>query len=428
VAGLPGTVDGTVARMARIVYFSFPAYGHIYPTLPVMRELAGRGERIFYYGTERFKPLIRQAGALFCPYTSRLSMPEHGPGPYAQVSTTLETLLESSGAVLDSHLAEVRSLRPTHIMFDSFAPWGRLVAQLLGLPAIASVPSILIDGEIAARYGAGAERQPEDPRLTPQWYAAFRRRCHARLLAYHLPRPLSPPELLQSYGDLNVVYTSRFFQPLAERFDDRRFRFVGPCCQFRPDAPPFPFERLDGRPLVLISLGTVYGDRPDFLRNCLEELADAPWQVVLSTGRGFPAGDAPRNFIVRRFVPQVEILRRAAAFVTHGGMNSVQEALYHGVPLVMAPQAADQFWISARAAELGAAVVLDEPRRKAGAIRASVAEVLSDARYASAAARIAASLRAAGGPAQAADKIQAAAANSAGVCAPAAESLSGACH
>ena len=170
--------------MARIVYFSFPAYGHIYPTLPVMRELAGRGERIFYYGTERFKPLIRQAGALFCPYTSRLSMPEHGPGPYAQVSTTIETLIESSGAVLDSHLAEVRSLRPTHIMFDSFAPWGRLVAQLLGLPAIASVPSILIDGEIAARYGAGAERQPEDPRLTPQWYAAFRRRCHARLLAY----------------------------------------------------------------------------------------------------------------------------------------------------------------------------------------------------------------------------------------------------
>jgi len=203
---------------------------------------------------------------------------------------------------------------------------------------------------------------------------------------------------------------------------------VGPCCQFRPDAPPFPFERLDGRPLVLISLGTVYGDRPDFLRNCLEELADAPWQVVLSTGRGFPAGDAPRNFIVRRFVPQVEILRRAAAFVTHGGMNSVQEALYHGVPLVMAPQAADQFWISARAAELGAAVVLDEPRRKAGAIRASVAEVLSDARYASAAARIAASLRAAGGPAQAADEIQAAPANSAEVCAPAAESLSGACH
>src|ERR1035438_4116886 len=115
----------------------------------------------------------------------------------------------------------------------------------------------------------------------------------------------------------------------------------------------------------------------------------SPWQVVLSTGGNSLAGDlwpAPGNFIVRSFVPQIEILRRSAAFVTHGGMNSVQEALYYGVPLVMAPQAADQFWISARAAQLGAAVVLDPSRMKAGDIRASVAKVLSGERYTSAAA------------------------------------------
>jgi UDP:flavonoid glycosyltransferase YjiC (YdhE family) len=87
-------------------------------------------------------------------------------------------------------------------------------------------------------------------------------------------------------------------------------------------------------------------------------------------------------------------------------MNSVQEALYYGVPLVMAPQAADQFWISARAAQLGAAVVLDPSRMKAGDIRASVAKVLSGERYTSAAARIARSLHAAGGHEKAADEIQ----------------------
>jgi MGT family glycosyltransferase len=324
-------------------------------------------------------------------------MPEHGPGPFAQVSTTLETLLEFSSAILDEHLEEVRRLRPARIMFDSFAPWGRMIAHLLGLPAIASVPSLLVNAAIDARYGAG---QPGDPRLTQEWYGEIRARCEA------LFGSLAPQELLQSYGDLNLVYTSRFFQPRADCFDQRRFRFIGPCFQFRPDAPEFPFERLDGRPLILISLGTVYGERPEFLERCLEDLADAPWQVVLSTGHPAAARRAPANFLVRPFVPQVELLRHAAAFVTHGGMNSVQEALYYGVPMVIAPQAADQFWISARTRELGAATVLDSARLERGAIRARIGEVLAAPGYAHAAARIAQSLRAAGGAMRAACEIQ----------------------
>jgi MGT family glycosyltransferase len=284
-----------------------------------------------------------------------------------------------------------------------------MVAQLLRLPAIVSVPSILINRAIDARYGAGPELVPEDPRLTAEWCAWFGARCHSRLLGYHLSEPVSLPQLLQTYGDLNLVYTSRLFQPMEECFDEQRFQFVGPCCAFRPDAPPFPFERLDDRPLVLVSLGTVYGCRPDFLRRCMEELAHGPWQVVLATGGEsniWDSGDAaPPNIIVRPSVPQVDILRRAAAFVTHGGMNSVQEALYYGVPLVMVPQAADQFWISERAAELGAGLVLDAARLKPGDIRASVTRALSGLGYASAAARVAQSLHTAGGHTKAADEI-----------------------
>jgi MGT family glycosyltransferase len=395
--------------MGPIVYFSLPAHGHINPTLPVIRELVRRGQPVVYYSTEQFRRAIQDTGATFRAYAAQFRMPDEGQGPFARVSTTLETLLELSRAVLDGHLEQVRTLRPTHIMHDSFAPWGGLVAQLLRLPTIGSIPSILVNGDIDSRYGADARIAPEDPRLTPEWYASFRARCHAGLLPYGLPEIPSPPQLLQTYGDRNVVYTSQLFQPLAEAFDGHRFRFVGPCFEFRPEAPPFPFERLDGRPLVLVSLGTVYGNHPRFFRTCLEELADTPWQVILSTGGNFRAenlGPAPENFIVRSFVPQVEILRRCAAFVTHGGMNSVQEALYYGVPLVMAPQVSDQFWISARASELGAALVLDPARMEAGAIRGSVAEILSGTGYSAAAARIGASLRAAGGHMRAADEIQ----------------------
>jgi len=394
--------------LGRIVYFAFPAHGHINPTLPVIRELVRRQEHVFYYGTDRFRRIIGDAGALFLPYSPGFRMPEGGPGPFARISTTLETLLEWSRVALHDHLEQVRKLRPTHIMYDSFSPWGRLVAQILRLPSIASVPSILIDGAIDARYRPGPDAEPRDPQLTAPWYAGFRARCRAGLLGYGLPEIPSPPQLLQTYGDFNIVYTSRLFQPLDEAFDDRRFKFVGPCFEFRPAPPPFPFERLDGRPLVLVSFGTVYGNRPQLLRRCLDELADAPWQVVLSTGGCLPIerlGPAPDNCIVRSVVPQIEILRRAAAFLTHAGMNGVQEALCFGVPLVMAPQAADQFWISARVAELGAGCLL-HPLMPAGAIRGGVAKVLSGARYTAAASRIGASLRTAGGHMRAAAEIQ----------------------
>jgi MGT family glycosyltransferase len=316
--------------MGRIVYFSLPGHGHINPTLPVIRELVRRQHQVVYYGTEQFRQAIQCAGALFQPYSVQFHMPDQGPGPFAQVSTTLEALLDLSRAVLEDHLEEVWALHPTQIMYDSFAPWGGLVARILQLPLIASIRSILVNGDIDSRYRADPQIQPQDPRLTAQWYAEFRARCHATLSRYCFPEPPSPPQLLQTYGDLNVVYTSRLFQPSSDAFDEHQFQFVGLCSESRSEAPAFPFDLLDDRPLVLVSLGTAQRNHPHFFRLCLEELADTPWRVVLSTGSNSHnghLGPVPENSIVRSFVPQMEILRRCAAFVTHAGMNSVQEAL-----------------------------------------------------------------------------------------------------
>src|SRR5258707_408505 len=374
--------------MAPLVYFSFPAHGHINPTLPVVRELVRRGQDVVYFSTAQFRQTIANTGAEFREYCPQLRMPIQGPGPFGRVSTTVETLLDFSCAVLEYHLDEVRELRPTHIAHDSFAPWGRFVAQLLQLPTIVSNPSILINPEIDARYGP--KTQAPDPRMTPAWYAELQSRCHASLLPYKLPERPTPEQLLQTYGDLNLVYTSREFQPFAETFDETHFQFVGPCFNPCPNGCDLP----DTRPLVYISFGTVYGNQPQFFQTCMNELADAPWQVVMATGGSLPTADVPPNFDVRASVPQIEILRRAVVFITHAGMNSVQEALYHGVPMVTAPQAADQFWISARTAELGAGLMLDQD--EPGSIRKAVSTILSDSSYAVAAGRMGQTLRQAG--------------------------------
>lgn len=83
----------------------------------------------------------------------------------------------------------------------------------------------------------------------------------------------------------------------------------------------------------------------DFYRLCFEAFAKTPYTVVLSVGRHIAIADLGAlspNFNVRNHVPQLAVLKQSRLFVTHGGMNSVNEGLFFGVPLMVFPQGADQ--------------------------------------------------------------------------------------
>ncbi|MCX6634032.1 MAG: hypothetical protein NT090_02905, partial [Acidobacteria bacterium] len=280
-----------------------------------MAELIRRGFGVDYFATERFRREVESTGASFFPYTPAFHMPQVGQGPFARVTTTLEALLDLAEAVLLHHIEDVRSRRPVVLMHDSGAPWGYFLSQLLALPAVTSVPSIGVNSNVVSRYG-----EERDPSLTTDWFERFAARCAAFAGRHRLPAVPSPPQLLQPYGALNLVYTSRLFQPLAAEFDLERFKFVGPCIGPRSHDPPLPFHALGGGPLVYVSVGSVYHDRAPFFRMCVEALADGPWQVVMATGWNTTEGQwdsLPTNFAVQPFVPQMEILKRAAVFVTH---------------------------------------------------------------------------------------------------------------
>jgi MGT family glycosyltransferase len=101
--------------------------------------------------------------------------------------------------------------------------------------------------------------------------------------------------------------------------------------------------------------------------------------------------------VIQPHVPQLEVLARASAFVTHGGMNSVSESLYHGVPLVTIPQVGEQEIVSRRVEELGAGVYLAKTAVSADRLRSSVRRVLAEPAFREAAARTGASFKTAGG-------------------------------
>jgi MGT family glycosyltransferase len=210
---------------------------------------------------------------------------------------------------------------------------------------------------------------------------------------------------------LNLVFTARELQrdtPLV----DATFRFVGPSIDPTTRAEVFDLEGLGSQPVVYVALGTVHPMAPAFFRACVAALADADVQCVVSVGRQADLealGPVPPNFVLRRSVPQLDVLARARAFVTHAGINGVNEGLYHGVPLVLVPQHLEQLLNARAVAARGAGIVLDARVRGGaiapGALRTAVDTVLTDQGYRAAAAALSSSMRAAGGYVEAVNQI-----------------------
>ena len=139
-------------------------------------------------------------------------------------------------------------------------------------------------------------------------------------------------------------------------------RFVGPMHGGLPvPGADFPYHRLTGGALLVVSFGTVFERRPGVLRRIAWSFRGTPWEVVLSAGRTDLAelGPMPDNVIVAADIPQEKLLRRASVLLTHGGMNSVLEAAAAGVPMLFAPRSGEQRRTARRVAELGAGALLE---------------------------------------------------------------------
>ncbi|ATL25708.1 Macrolide glycosyltransferase [Streptomyces formicae] len=210
-------------------------------------------------------------------------------------------------------------------------------------------------------------------------------------------------------AEVNVVFVPREFQFAAETFDDG-YHFVGPSLdaegEVAPDADVC--AAADDEPLVYVSLGTA-SRRPGFFALCRDAFADTGQRVAMATGEHIdPAelGPLPPEFDVRPYFPQRAVLRRATAFVSHGGMNSVMESVHAGVPLVVVPERPEQEANARRVEELALGRWLVGADLTADVLRAAVASVASDTAVRAGIDRMRRACAAAGGAPAAADVVE----------------------
>ena len=416
VGGSCGTLAETreVAVLPRIVMTAMPAAGHVNPSAPLIGELLDRGVDVTVYATEEFRPLVERLGAEFCAYpegtiSSGVIAKATSEGGSPKVA---QRIFESTRLLLPFLQAELQDRSTEAIMFDSNALWGRMVATNLGLPAI----SLMTTMRISTSELRGLSARESLP-LLRQTFAALpgllraRRRLRQGVGAGLLP----PSPVLPAQGDLTLFPLPEWMQVDSDR-DDPTCHYVGPTFDAgtRTEEVDGPLRALLNRdgPLIVVSLGTLHSGGEDFFRACVEAFAGLPATVLLVVGRRTepPSPDSlPAHIAVRSVVPQLEVLQHAAAFVTHGGMNSVLEALQCGLPMVVVPQHVEQLCIGQAVAQQSGAVVLRHHLHgrqiRADELRTAVQTLLSHESYRAGAQALGRSLHAGGGTAAAADQI-----------------------
>jgi MGT family glycosyltransferase len=168
-------------------------------------------------------------------------------------------------------------------------------------------------------------------------------------------------------------------------------------------------ERLPDRPTVFASLGTVFNKTPGVLEAIVGALAAEPINVIVAIGRDQDPGrfgPQPDHVRLEAYVPQPLLLAHCDAFVTHGGFNSVKEAVSSGVPMVVVPISADQPYSAERCADLGVGRMLGADDRTPDAIREAVRQVLAEPTYRANARAFQAAMMALPGPEEMVEMIE----------------------
>lgn len=392
--------------MSKIAFFCIPAYGHTNPTLAVVKELVNRGHEVWYFSYDMFREKIESAGArcISCDkYDIQMTLtPEDGERIAKDIAFSMEVLVNTTLALDEAVIEKMETWMPDCIVADSMAVWGRLAALKLKIPFVCSTTTFAFNKYSARIMKQGAGDLLRMLLAMPKANKSVKR---LRDKGYPVNGVLS---VIQNDNETNtIVYTSLQFQPYAETFSDK-YTFVGPSIP-KSDGKVIK----SGRKILFISLGTVITKNIPFYKNCIDAFRDSDMDVIMSVGNETDIrelGPVPSNFRIENRVNQIEVLQKTDVFITHCGMNSVNEALYYEVPLILFPQTAEQGGVAYRVSELGAGIYLKDC--SADGIKKAVYEVSDNPAYRENAKKIAKDFRSCGGPKAAADKILAVAGKS----------------
>jgi len=359
------------------------------------RELIRRGHRVTVFQAHELAQQISAEGLAFSPLPTRgFSVQHYVDLVVAQQGVSIRNFLDysvkSARMLCEEAPLALQSAGVDGVVVDVSQPGGATATETLGLPFVTLCNALPLHSDPAvppdflpwpyrdaawARFRNRLGYTVRDLMISPLHRTLNRYRGAARLRPYRSPddsfSPLAQITQLVPEFDLPRAHPARVLH------------YVGPYRRESERDIPFPYDRLDGRPIVYASLGTVFGSRTPIWDAIVRGCAHLPVQLIVALGGNgrSPSVALPANAIVVDYAPQRELLSRASLSITHAGLNSVMEALAAQVPLIAIPITGDQFGVAARIAYTQTGETVPAAKCSARAIACAARKILSTPGY-----------------------------------------------
>ncbi len=351
--------------MARIAVVHVPFYSHFRAATRLSEVLIGLGHEITAWAPAACREQTEQIGAEF-----RLHDPEM---PEATVFDAFAAAIAATTErYAETLIDELNEFDPDLMIHDSQVPWARVAGDYLGIPRVVTHPMFpgwvptVAKRPVIEQAASDAPKTDAQAEFDASWLSIAQR------WGVELGSLVNVVHTATDPNETTLAFTTE--KIVGEQGMLRGWHCIGPLMDPIPRRPPS-----GGRPLVYVCFGTSFNRRQHLFTSVIEALADEPFDVLISTGRGPVTSEdlapLPSNIEVRDFVAAREVLAAASVHVSHCGCNSVHESLLAGVPLVCMPQAYDQFPLAGRVHQLEVGRIAQETPES---VRSAVRHMIND--------------------------------------------------
>ncbi len=401
--------------MARILFGSMPNTGHVRPGLSLVRELVPAGHEVTWYTGSSYGRSIQDAGATFVPMAPDRDYDDEklmrmgqeagrAPGLPGLKFDLLNFFIKPVPKWVEELEGLARNLRPDVIVVEHAFMAGLLVAEKLGIPSVAfSTTPLVLSSDDTAPFGTGLA--PSSSRLgrarnrALNWTFKHVVFAEQQKASNDVRKEIGLPPLGSIFFNWNFLLATQYLAATIPEFEYPRrdlppqVHFTGamlptPVADWQPPEwwPDVAAARQQGRPVILVTQGTVATEAHKLLLPAIRGLSGMDALVIGTTGgadpeRVLPSSRRPANLRLETFIPFANVLPHVDLMVTNGGYGGTQQALAHGIPLVAAGRTEDKMEVNARVAWSGAGISLRVDAPSAEQVAEGVRNVLGQTRY-----------------------------------------------
>lgn len=404
-----------------------PLYWHsdLNATFALAKKLERVGHRVHYACIPDLEERIRAQGFDFVPIFSSIfprgtlatQAANEAAGKYLGAAGINDRVKGMCDLCRNGELTNAtRHLHPDLFLVSNHLPWAGIEAWKTRLPVI-MFSSIIVFAADSMVPPGGSDTIPS-PALRSRlrvWWEWKKMRLRGKLITrisglWKSAAYLKELAVATGYPvrkiDFSVTPWPRLLLPelifFPEWFGFQRAKpmkgafYVEPSVNAERKDKDFPWEKLDGRPLIYCSLGTLITFKHlalvrQFFHVLLEALGQRPnLQAVVAIGSFLKPEEfsCPENVILTDDAPQVALLKRSRLMVGHAGAGCIREGTFYGVPMLLLPMAFDAPGNAARVAYHGMALRADFRKVSVQELVSALDTLLNDPSYSDSAKRM----------------------------------------